>query len=330
MSAKSGAARVAVIIVNYNSGSMLARCLEALARQTWRDFRVIVVDNASTDGSAGTDAAAWTAVRLVRSPANLGFAAGNNLGLAEAGECEWIALLNPDAFPEPQWLERFLAGAEAHPECSFFGCCMKSADTPGVADGTGDVYHVSGLAWRRDHGVALEQARNEPGEIFGPCAAAALYRRSALDEAGGFDERFFCYFEDLDLSFRLRLLGHRCRYVPQAAVHHVGSGISGRRSDFATYHGHRNLVWTYWKNMPAPLFWLYLPLHLAMNAAAVIVCARRGQLGVILRAKRDALCGLPRILAERRRVQAARKVSSGALRAAMASGPVAVYLRGSG
>ena len=97
------------------------------------------------------------------------------------------------------------------------------------------------------------------GEIFAPCAAAALYRRAAFLEAGGFDEHFFCYMEDVDLGFRLRLLGYRCGYAPAAIVHHVGSGTTGARSPFTVYHGHRNLVWTYVKNMPTPWFWLYLP-----------------------------------------------------------------------
>jgi len=111
-------------------------------------------------------------------------------------------------------------------------------------------------------------------------------------------------------------------------VDHVGSAIAGRRSDFATYHGHRNLVWTYVKDMPAPLFWLYLPLHLLVSLAAIAVCAARGQLGVVLRAKRDALRALPDMLAERRRIQGARVVGARELRAVMAKGFYALWSRG--
>jgi GT2 family glycosyltransferase len=314
---EAGKPSVAVLIVNYNSGGLLTRCLAALARQTWRDFHVVVVDNGSRDGSAeGIDGRFPNAV-LVRAEENLGFAAGNNLALKHVRGARWIALLNPDAFPEPDWLAQFVSAAERESGYSFFGCRMLLADTPEFLDGTGDAYHVSGASWRRDHGVAAERGVKEPGEIFAPCAAAALYSRAALQEVGGFDERYFCYHEDVDLAFRLRLRGHRARYVPQAVVHHVSSGITGRRSDFATYHGHRNLVWTYVKDMPGILFWLLLPLHLGLNLVSIAVCALRGQLGIILRAKRDALAGLPAAIRQRREIQARRKAGIGSLLAVM-------------
>ncbi len=315
----AAAPRVAVVIVNYNGGAMLARCLDALGRQTFRDFHTVVVDNASADGSADGLEGRYPGVEVVRAGGNLGFAAGNNLGIRHARGAEWVALLNPDAYAAPDWLEMLMRAAQAA-EYDFFGCRMRLADHPDLLDGTADVYHVSGLAWRRDHGAPAAGEAAAPGEIFGPCAAAALYRRADIEAAGGFDEAYFCYFEDVDLAFRLRLAGLRCGYVPGAVVDHVSSGIAGRRSDFSTYHGHRNLVWTYFKDMPAPLFWLYLPMHLVANLLAIAVCAGRGQLGVILRAKRDALAGLPRVLRERRVVQARRRAGAGAVRAAMARG----------
>jgi GT2 family glycosyltransferase len=308
---------IAVLIVNYNAGAYLGRCLEALSRQTVRDFRVVVVDNASTDGSADGMEERFSNVRLVHAGRNLGFAAGNNLALEHAGRVEWIALLNPDAFPAPDWLEKMVLAAFAYPQCAFFGCRMLLAERPELLDGTGDVYHASGVAWRRDHGVPAVRGESAAGEIFGPCAAAALYSRAALEEVGAFDESYFCYHEDVDLAFRLRLRGHRCRYVPEAIVHHVGSGITGWRSEFSTYHGQRNMVWTYVKDMPGVLFWLLLPLHLFANLAAIAVCAARGQLGVVLRAKRDALRGLGRVLRQRREIQARRSVGARALAAAM-------------
>lgn len=319
---------VAVVIVNYNGGAMLGRCLAALALQTRAPSRTIVVDNASTDGSVDDIAMRHPGVVVVRAGSNLGFAAGNNLGIAHADQAEWIALLNPDAYPAPDWLQRFIEGADAAaPDFQFFGCRMQIADAPGLLDGTGDVYHASGLAWRRDHGRPAAGATSEAGEIFSPCAAAALYRRSDLEAVGGFDEAFFCYFEDVDLAFRLRLAGRRCAYVPGAVVDHVGSGVTGRRSDFATYHGQRNLVWTYFKNMPARWLWLNLPQHLLVNLAAVVLCALRGQLGVVLRAKRDALRGLPRILRQRAAVQRAARIGADGLRPVVARGLKAAWMR---
>ena len=248
---------------------------------------------------------------------NLGFAAANNLAARRAGEVEWLALLNPDAFPEPDWLERLLTASQAHPECASFGARMVDAGDPGRLDGTGDVYHVSGLAWRRDHGRSIASGTSEADEIFAPCAAAAFYRRAAFLEAGGFDEDYFCYFEDVDLGFRLRLLGYGCRYVPDAVVRHVGSAVTGRHSPFSLYYGHRNLVWTWCKNMPVPLFWLYLPQHLLLNLGSVVWFALRGRGGVVLRAKWDAMRGLPRVWWQRQRIQKQRRVNGNDIRRAM-------------
>jgi GT2 family glycosyltransferase len=308
------------VVVNWQAEALLDRCLEALARQSLPARRVVVVNNGAPGLAAAVPRLGRSGAQVVEPGRNLGFAAGNNRGLREADGCEWIALVNPDAFPEPDWLERLLAAAARHPECAFFASRQLMAHDAGRLDGTGDVYAVSGLAWRRDHGREAEGVRREAGEVFGPCAAAALYRKDALVEVGGFDESFFCYFEDVDLAFRLRLAGHRCRYVPEAVVHHVGSATSGRRSAFSVYHGHRNLVWTFWKNMPASLLARYWPHHLALNLISLVHLGARGQGALMLRAKRDALRGLPRVLRARRVVQARRKASALELRRAMVGG----------
>lgn len=161
-------AEVAVIIVNFNSGTLLSQCLRCLRAQTRRPERLIVVDNASHDGSADRLEHDYPEVELVRLDHNLGFAAANNLAARRAGQVEWLALLNPDAFPEPQWLERLLAAAVTCPDCASFGARLLDAGDPGRLDGTGDVYHVSGLAWRRDHGRPVAAGASEAGEIFAP------------------------------------------------------------------------------------------------------------------------------------------------------------------
>jgi GT2 family glycosyltransferase len=139
-----------------------------------------------------------------------------------------------------------------------------------------------------------------PREVFSACAAAALYRRDAVLAAGGFDESFFCYFEDVDLGYRLRLAGHRVWHVPRAHARHIGGASTRPGSDFALYHGHRNLVWSYFRNTPRSLLWRTLPQHLLWNLATVLWFAFRGRGLVMLRSKRDALLGLPRVLRERR------------------------------
>jgi GT2 family glycosyltransferase len=304
---------ITVIIVNWNSGELLAECLQRLKAQTIQPERVLVVDNASSDGSATGVGKLAGNVTVLRMSANLGFAAGNNRALTEC-DTEFVALLNPDAFPEPDWLEHLLAATRAHPEVAAFGSRQLCYGDPDVLDGIGDNYHMSGLAWRERYGMRQQAQDLVAREIFSPCAAAALYRRQALADVGGFDEDFFCYVEDVDLGFRLRLAGHKAMYVPDAVVHHVGSAATGGQwSDFAVYHGFRNPVWVFVKNMPGALFWLLLPLHVALNLASIFLFSMRDQGGVILKAKRDAFLGIPRMWRKRRDIQANRIASIGGI-----------------
>lgn len=318
---QQNSARIVVVIVNFNAGEHLQRALDAVALQTLRPSRVIVVDNASTDGSAGHLQESHPFVEVLTSGRNLGFAAANNLGARQAPECEWIALLNPDAFPEPEWLEHTVRCAKKQmPQVAAFGARLLMAETPHVLDGTGDMYHTSGFAWRRHHGIPEDRVSNTPDEVLGVCAAAACFRRNAWDTVGGFDEQFFCYYEDVDLALRLLLAGFRCMSVPDARVHHVGSAVTGRESDFTIYHVQRNLVWTFVKNMPGGLFWRYLPQHVAVNLLAVLWFGLRGQLRPVLRAKRDAVRGLGPTIRERHRLQRRRVVRPRDFRAQLAKG----------
>jgi GT2 family glycosyltransferase len=268
---------------------------------------IILVDNASSDGSIEIGRR-YPSVRVLAQNENLGFARGNNLAImASAAESEWIALLNPDAFPNLHWLEALLAATRDYPAFDVFGSKLVKAADPGVMDGAGDAYHMSGLVWRMGHGAPVSSHPEHACEVFSPCAAAALYRRSVLVKVGGFDETFFCYVEDVDLGFRLRLAGHRCLLVHDSVAHHVGSGTTGgQHSVFALYHGHRNLVWTFVKNMPGMLFWLLLPLHVLMNLVTILWFALKGYGGVILRAKRDALLRLPEMWRKRKMIQSTR------------------------
>jgi GT2 family glycosyltransferase len=138
-------------------------------------------------------------------------------------DTQWTVLLNPDAVPQPDWLETLITTAQEHPDYAFFACKMLDAADPKRLDGTGDVYHTSGHAWRQGFGKSSHVEGETATECFSPCAAAAMYRTDILQQVGGFDDRFFCYFEDVDLGFRLRLLGHRCLYVPEAVVADAGS-----------------------------------------------------------------------------------------------------------
>ncbi|MBS0208534.1 MAG: glycosyltransferase family 2 protein [Planctomycetes bacterium] len=323
----AGAASIAVVIVNYNGRHYLGQCLDHLAAQTLRAKRVIVVDNASSDESLVAGERHYPTVEVIRLPKNIGFAAANNVAIRLATDCRWVALLNADAFPEPAWLEKLHHATVDSPEVAVLGCTLVQANDPAALDGTGDVYHVSGVAWRRDWGRPVSNMRRTSAGTVGPCAAAAMYRRDALLDVNGFDEDFFCYLEDVDLGLRLRLAGYQYRHVSDATVRHVGSAITVKHSDFYLYHGHRNLPWVYVKNMPGVLFWLFLPQHLLLNLASVVYFALRGRGRVLLRAKRDAIGGLPRFLRKRRQQAAQRKVSLAATLKMLNCGAFLAYAR---
>lgn len=301
---------IGVVIVNWNSWDVLSHCLEMLQAQTFKDFQILVIDNGSSKQAPDGFILNYPNIKFVWNQNNLGFAAANNQAMKLLNDYEWLALLNPDAFPEPDWLENLIDAARGNPDYVMFASRQLIYGNLSLLDGDGDVYHVSGLAWRKNYGKHKDESAHEPREIFSPCAAAALYRRDMFMSVGGFDEDFFCYMEDIDLGFRLRLMGHRCLLVPNAVVHHIGSTISGgRHSDFALYHGHRNLVWTFIKDMPGILVWLLLPLHLLLNLISIIWFTFQGRSGVIWRAKRDALSGLTKMLRKRQNIQKTRVVS---------------------
>lgn len=315
---------VAIIIVNYNGGERLERCLRSLSRQTRIPDRIVLVDNNSDNFSAIQTQTDFPQIEIVSLQENVGFAAANNLAVKKLDDVEWIALLNPDAYAEPGWLENLMYAVEEHPEFSFFGSRML-AMKENILDGTGDVYHVSGACWRRDHGKSADR-RKQSDEIISPSGAAALYRRDIYLEAEGMNEDFFCYMEDIDLGIKLQSLGYRCLYISNAVVIHEGSALVGQYSDFQVYHGHRNMVWVYVMNMPGPWLWIYLPQHILYNIATILLFIFRGQARVILQAKIDAIKGLARAWKQRRTIKANARVSAEILCSRIKHGVLAPYL----
>ncbi len=240
--------------------------------------------------------------RIEKLTGNKGYAVANNIG-ARLAHGKWLALLNADAFPRSDWLEKLVMTAEKENGYDFFSSRQIQANQLSLVDGAGDAYHISGLAWRRCYNKPVEGNGNRSEEVFSACPTAALYLRNDFLQAGGFDEDYFSYFEDVDLGFRLRLAGKKCLYVPEAVVHHVGSASTGKRSDFSVYYGYRNMIWTFFKNMPSPLIWFFLPVHIFTVLFFILYLTFRGQGKVILRAIVDALRGLPDMLAKRKEIQ---------------------------
>lgn len=272
---------VAVAIVSWNSSKLIGRVLEALAQQSFRPTRILILDNNSSD-RAETERIVlrYSSAEWIPLSKNIGFAAANNLAIQHCSDVEFIALLNPDAFPDSDWLERLMSAALLNPGYYSFASRLICYDNQQLLDGAGDKLSILGKPRRRGHGFSKEAVFLEFEPVFCPSAAAALYRVDSLIEVGGFDEDFFCYMEDTDLGFRLQLAGYPAAYVPDAVAYHVGSATTGgQHSDFSVYHGHRNMVWTFLKNMPGFLFWVLLPMHIFLNLTAIVFFVFRGQGG---------------------------------------------------
>lgn len=298
-----------IIILYWQSDQFLPACLEALELQTFQNFEVILLDNGGDtppDKNLLTQHAGLK-LQLIRSDNNLGFAGGNNFA-AKSAKGEYLALLNGDAFPQPDWLAQVYRAIQSNP-AHFFASRLIQAKQTDLLDGEWNVLHASGLAWRKNHNQPVGKSAKEPKEVLSACAAAGVYPRKAFEAVGGFDEDFFAYMEDIDLDMRLQLAGYRCLYLPNAVVLHVGSGSTGARSDFAVYYGHRNLIWAFVKNMPGILFYLLLPAHIFYNLLYLFAAPFMPAGNSLIKGKKDALKGLKPILQKRRRVQSSRKIS---------------------
>ncbi len=250
----------------------MARCVASVVAQTHTDFECFIVDNGSTDGSLDTLPELDDRFTVIETGENWGFAKANNYA-AERATGDWLALLNPDAFARPDWLAQGLAATTRLPNTGMVGSTQYLAQEPELFDGLGDEYHAFGIAWRAGyrHPVGPISTR----ESFGPCGAGAFYKADVFAGLGGFDPAFFCYHEDVDLAYRMRLAGYVCVQSADAAIDHISSGISGQASDFAIFHGTRNRSWTFFKNTPALLLvFLTLP-HIASCLALLLWSAVR-------------------------------------------------------
>lgn len=242
---------------------------------------------------------------------NRGFAGGNNAGVSVASG-RYVAFLNNDTIADPGWLRGLLGGLDEPNGFLLTTARIVYMHDAGIIDSAGDGFLLAGGAYKLSHGASVEAA-GPSREVFGVCGAAFLMPRAVFDALGGFDEDFFFSHEDVDLSYRARLLGYRCRYVATAMVRHHGGGTSGKTSPFAVFYGQRNLEWTYLKNTPTGLLLRTLPRHVVYNAAAAAHFARIGCFGAYARGKLAALAGLPGVLRKRAVVQANRRVNASAL-----------------
>jgi GT2 family glycosyltransferase len=301
---------IPVIIVNYNSHVRLKECLSALKNQTLLPSKIVIVDN----GSGNNDQAFLATLsedpyfHIIQLKKNHGFAKANNIALKTLIKHEYVALLNPDAIPNTDWLSEMVEGIRANPNKGSYASVLMNYKNNEILDGIGDCYHISGLAWRKGHGKRVNSEEITGRTIFSACAAAACYNTKAFFEVGGFDEKLFCYLEDIDLGFRMQLSGYSSVLVPKAIAKHIGSETTGRRSDFSVYYGHRNLEWVFFKNMPTVLLIVCLPIHLLMVIFLFLIFCIRGQGRVYCKAKFDALKGCLHPFRERKNIHKKNKL----------------------
>lgn len=246
-----------VIITNWNGKQWLSTCLAALMQQTYQDFEIIFVDDGSTDGSAAWVAEHYPQVRCIEQNPHVGFAAANNIGI-KAAQGRYIVTLNNDTLPDEDFLKALVAGLTAS-DVGMVAAQMRLWDAPETLDSAGIALDWAGFAWNRGWGQAVSNW-NEPQEVFGPCAGAALYRRVMLDEIGLFDEDFYTYYEDVDLAWRAQRAGWRCRYIPSARVLHKHSATGRKFNRKKVFLLNRNRLWAIAKNYAVVDFLWAMPL----------------------------------------------------------------------
>lgn len=288
---------VSVIIVNFNGKAFLEKCLSSIMAQTYPSLEVIFVDNGSKDGSAEYVKKQFPGVGVIENGENFGYAKANNIGIM-ASSGDLIATLNNDTEASPGWIASLAGAMLSGHRVGMCASRMLFMRDPSMINSTGICISRSGACW--DRGM-FEQDRGQyvHGEVFGPCAGAALYRKKMLDRIGLFDEDFFAYMEDADLAFRGRAAGWKCLYVPEAVVYHYHSATSGYMSDFSVYHGNRNIIWSAVKNFQGRLLWSALPWIIGRSLAVIPYYTLRGHGKVALLSKLDAIRGIPRMLARR-------------------------------
>lgn len=293
--------RVSVIIPNWNGLRYLRPCLDSLARQTYRDVEVIVVDNASQDGSVAALQEAYPWVRIVALPVNRGYAGGCNAGIA-AARGEILVFLNNDTETDPNWLAALVAALDAHPEAGLVASRIMLYDRRDTLHSAGDLYRIDGTADSRGVWQLYGPPYDEPSFVFGACGGAMAVRREVIQEIGGFDESFFMYCEDIDLNWRAQKAGWRCIYTPDAVVYHHLSATGG--GPLSSYYVGRNTLWVLARHYPNELFGRYWRAIVKAQARIAWDAIRHWR-GAAARARlRGMLAGLmtlPRILRERKR-----------------------------
>jgi GT2 family glycosyltransferase len=316
----ASAPKVSVVIPNRNGVTprdgltYLEMVLSSLGEQTFSGFDITVVDDASTDDSVAYLERNWPRVRIVALDQNAGFPGVVNRGI-EATTGEHVALLNSDIELSPDWLEQLVDELDGDPEIAFVTGKILSYAERDVIDEAGQDYYTYGRFAPRGQGDRDIGQYDEKRPATIATAAASIYRRAAVAQAGGFDEDYFLYCEDSDLCLRMLLGGYRGVYVPEARAYHVRGGTTGRGSELAQFHVLRNGLITLLKDLPASILWRSLPRIVLYENHQYNIARANGYRRTLFRAYGSFLKTLPSTLRKRRQVQGRRAISAAAFEA---------------
>ena len=251
---------VTIVIPNYNGKHFMEPCLASLDKQTYKDFKLLVVDNASSDGSIPYMKEFYPEIEVIALDKNYGFSKAVNVGIQHS-KTPYVILLNNDTTVDPHYVEEMVKAIKKSKRIFSVSSKMIQMYHPDLIDSAGDLYTLVGWGICRGAGRPVENY-TEADEIFTACAGAAIYRRSAFEKIGYFDESHFAYLEDIDVGYRAKIYGYKNTYCPTALVYHVGSGTSGSKyNTFKVKLSARNNIYLNYKNMPlAQLILNFLPL----------------------------------------------------------------------
>ena len=319
---------VSVIIVNFNGLSHLKECLDSLREQTFREFEVVLVDNASVDDSVAFVKDNYAEVIVIENHENLGYGGGNNAGL-RISRGSYVALLNNDTKVDPEWLQRLVEAAQKDETTGMCASKIMNYYQADMFDNTGLIMYRDGIARGRGRLEKDIGQYDAEEEVLFPSGCAGLYRKAMLDEIGLLDADFFLYVEDVDIGLRGRLAGWRCVYVPDAVVYHKYSATTEPYSPLKAYLVERNRIWVVLKCFPLKMI-LVSPFYTLMRYIMQGYGALTGKgasskfmkstsvftaLGILLKAYITALGGLGDVLRKRREIMRLKKIKNSEFRA---------------
>jgi GT2 family glycosyltransferase len=313
---------ISAVILNWNGKEYLDRCLQSVKEQTYPHMETILVDNASTDGSAESVKNLFPDLRLLINHKNLGYGAGNNRGIREAMG-RYIFILNSDTEVEERCVEALWQCIETDQRMGTTTPKILLYERRDIIDAAGLTIYPDGLSIGRGR-LEPQERYSDKEEVFFGSGCASLYRREMFEEIGLFDADFFAYAEDTDLGWRARLAGWKAYYVPEAVVYHHHSKKFGTYSPAKAFFVERNRIWVAWKNFPLLILCLW-PFYTAWRYfyQALGTAVGRGASGkfgressplflipILIKAYLSGLKGLPRILRKRSEAQSTRKLSN--------------------